>query len=697
MREHDVDIIDTPNVDITGGEEDGPILFDATIQVRPRISVPGYGGLRVELPNPEVSDEELESRIDAVRRPHGELNDVDRPSVKGDFVTLDLSASRDGEPVAGLNAEDWLYELGRGWIADDFDDYLIGALADDKREFAATPSGTEEPADFTVAVKKVQELVLPELTDEWVEENTDAESVEAFLAAQREQLEAVRLGQARALLVERATDALAQLVDEDPPDVLVNNELRGRAEDAVMRLQAQGLSLEQYLAATGQDQAGFVESLKDASAKAVKVDLSLRAVAEAEELDVDDDDLAAEYERVAVRVRQKPNQVRKAYERNDAVPELRWELRKRKALDWVLEHVEIVDEEGRAHRPHRHPAVARRGRRGRRPGRPRPRPRSRSRRPRSRRPRSRRPRSRPRPRSGGCVTPQQHRLARQVLLAGVDSYLVPTVVEQTNRGERAYDLYSRLLKENIIFLGTPIDDTIANLICAQLIHLESENPDKDINIYINSPGGDLTALFAIYDTLQFIRNDIATICLGQAASAAAVLLAAGTQGKRLALPHARVLLHQPYGATGYAQAADIELAAKEIMRMRDLLEEIISRHTGQPVERVHKDTDRDFVMSADEAREYGIIDEVIVARNAVDNAGADQVRAWGRGAGGQVRGLRRASQVLVLREVAEAGEEAHRRSRRLHLRRVHRPLQRDHRGGAGRLVRAALRRAPQAP
>jgi ATP-dependent Clp protease protease subunit len=219
------------------------------------------------------------------------------------------------------------------------------------------------------------------------------------------------------------------------------------------------------------------------------------------------------------------------------------------------------------------------------------------------------------------VTPQQHRLARQVLLAGVDSYLVPTVVEQTNRGERAYDLYSRLLKENIIFLGTPIDDTIANLICAQLIHLESENPDKDINIYINSPGGDITALFAIYDTLQFIRNDIATICLGQAASAAAVLLAAGTPGKRLALPHARVLLHQPYGATGYAQAADIELAAKEIMRMRDLLEEIIARHTGQPVERVHKDTDRDFVMSADEAREYGIIDEVIVARNAVDNVG----------------------------------------------------------------------------
>jgi ATP-dependent Clp protease, protease subunit len=201
------------------------------------------------------------------------------------------------------------------------------------------------------------------------------------------------------------------------------------------------------------------------------------------------------------------------------------------------------------------------------------------------------------------------------------NYLVPTVVEQTNRGERAYDLYSRLLKENIIFLGTPIDDTIANLMCAQLIHLESDNPDKDINIYINSPGGDITALFAIYDTMQFIKNDIATICLGQAASAAAVLLAAGTPGKRLALPHARILLHQPYGNVGYGQVTDLEIAAREILRMRDLLEQILSRHTGQPLERVHKDTDRDFVLEADAAKEYGIIDDVIVARDAVDRTG----------------------------------------------------------------------------
>jgi ATP-dependent Clp protease, protease subunit len=202
----------------------------------------------------------------------------------------------------------------------------------------------------------------------------------------------------------------------------------------------------------------------------------------------------------------------------------------------------------------------------------------------------------------------------------IRNYLVPTVVEQTNRGERAYDLYSRLLKDNIIFLGTPIDDTIANLVCAQLLHLESENPDKDINIYINSPGGELTALFAIYDTMQFIKNDIATICFGQAASAAAVLLAAGTKGKRLALPHSRILLHQPYGGA-MGQAADIELAAREILRMRVLLEEILARHTGQTEEKVNKDTDRDFVMSAVEAKAYGIIDEVISSRTAVDYNG----------------------------------------------------------------------------
>jgi len=193
------------------------------------------------------------------------------------------------------------------------------------------------------------------------------------------------------------------------------------------------------------------------------------------------------------------------------------------------------------------------------------------------------------------------------------SQLVPTVVEPSERGERAFDIYSRMLRERVVFLGSPIDDAVGNLIVAQLLHLESEDPDKDINLYINSPGGDITGLFAIYDTMQYIKPDIMTICMGQAASAAAVLLGAGTKGKRFSLPHARILLHQPYGGAG-GQAADIEIQAKEIMRLRELLDRILAHHTGQSMEKVGKDTDRDFIMSADEAKEYGLIDEVIVTR-----------------------------------------------------------------------------------
>ena len=203
------------------------------------------------------------------------------------------------------------------------------------------------------------------------------------------------------------------------------------------------------------------------------------------------------------------------------------------------------------------------------------------------------------------------------------AYSVPWVVESTSRGERNYDLFSRLLRERIIFLGTPINDTVANLVCAQLLFLESEESDKDIHLYINSPGGDITALFAIYDTMKYVKPDMSTFCFGQAASAAAVLLGAGTKGKRFAVPHARILLHQPFGGVE-GQASDIELQAREILRMRDLLNGMLADDTGQTAERVSKDTDRDFIMTSAEAVEYGLIDEVISSREVlpIDAIGA---------------------------------------------------------------------------
>jgi len=192
--------------------------------------------------------------------------------------------------------------------------------------------------------------------------------------------------------------------------------------------------------------------------------------------------------------------------------------------------------------------------------------------------------------------------------------LVPMVVEQTNRGERAYDIYSRLLRDSIIFIGTPIDDNIANLVTAQLLFLEAEDPERDISLYINSPGGSITAGLAIYDTMQFIRNDITTICIGQAASMAAVLMAAGSPKKRFALPNARVIIHQPLMSGLQGQATEIEIHAREILRMRSTLNKILAHHTKQPIERIEKDVERDYIMTADASKEYGIIDEVISKR-----------------------------------------------------------------------------------
>ena len=192
--------------------------------------------------------------------------------------------------------------------------------------------------------------------------------------------------------------------------------------------------------------------------------------------------------------------------------------------------------------------------------------------------------------------------------------LVPMVIEQTERGERAYDIYSRLLKERIIFLGTPIDDHVANLVIAQMLFLESEDPDKDINVYINSPGGSVSSGLGIYDTMQFIKCDVSTLCVGQAASMGAMLLAAGAKGKRMALPNSRILIHQPHGgATG--QAVDIGIQAREILRTRDLLDEILAKHTGQLLKKITKDTDRDFVMTAEDAEKYGLIDEVVYVKS----------------------------------------------------------------------------------
>ena len=347
VRQHEVDIIATPDVNIVEGQESGAVKFEATCEIRPEIDVPGYAGLRVELVNPKLSDEELNEAVTTELRRFGVLTDVDRPAATGDSVIIDLEGLREGEPVPGLNVDEWTYEIGRGWVAPGFDDQLTGAKKGDVVRFTATPNGTEEEADFVVTVNRVQTLEVPELTDAWVAENiSDADTVDAWKDSLRSRYEEMRMNQMRRTVVDRLTDELEKLVDIEAPESMVNADLQARVQNTIQQFQAQGIALDQWLSATGQDADSFVSGLKMQSEKAVKVDLALRAVAAAEKIEVTDADLEAEYEAIGVRVGEKTAKVRRAYEQNDAVVDLIAQMRKSQALEWLLHNVTYVDQNG---------------------------------------------------------------------------------------------------------------------------------------------------------------------------------------------------------------------------------------------------------------------------------------------------------------------------------------------------------------
>jgi trigger factor len=347
VREHDVDVIDTSDVEITSGREDGPVAFDATLEVRPEVTVPGYGGLRVELPAVAVTDEEVDTEIAAELKRFGTLADVDRPAAIGDNVVVDLAATRDGEPVPGLNADDWSYEIGQGWVADDFDEQLVGVTPGDERSFTTTPKGTSEPIDVTIKVSKVQELVPPELSDEWVAENLgEFETVAEWTDSIRRRLSEAKLYRSRNELIGRTTAELVKLTDVEPPAALVNSDLRRRVEGTARQLAARGIDIEQFLSATGQDSNSFIDRLRPEAEQAVRLDLALRAVAAAEDLAAEDDEVGAEYQRIALQTGQKVTRVRDAFEAGGGDLEIRAQIRKSKALDWLLHHVELIDPDG---------------------------------------------------------------------------------------------------------------------------------------------------------------------------------------------------------------------------------------------------------------------------------------------------------------------------------------------------------------
>ncbi|MGH9119700.1 MAG: trigger factor [Acidimicrobiales bacterium] len=347
VREHEVDAIAAPEINITSGEMEGAVAFDAVVEVRPQILVPGYGGLRVTLPRPTATDDEVDAQIQRLQDQGGELQAVDRPAAKGDHVTISLNGTRGGEPVAGLSADDYLYEVGSALIAPELDEQLRGAKVGDVLQFSATPTGTDDgPVDFRVLVKDIKEKLLPEPDDEWANEVSEFDTVEELRADIANRVTTMRRLQANLELRENTIGALVKLVEEDPPEPLVQAELRNRFEDLAARLSSQGVTAEQWLQMTGRTEEQVVEELRTIARRGVKADLALRAVAEAEAIEVTDDDLDEEFAKLAEQLHQRPAKVRQQFERSGTIGAVRSDIRKRKALDWLVEQVEIVDGDG---------------------------------------------------------------------------------------------------------------------------------------------------------------------------------------------------------------------------------------------------------------------------------------------------------------------------------------------------------------
>lgn len=345
VREHEVDVVAPPEIDITAGTNEGPVAFDAVVEIRPQIQVAGYTGLRVVIPTPMVTDEEIQAQIDRLRSNFGELTEINRPAVKGDFLTIDLHGTRDGQPVAGLELGDYLYQLGSGDLLDEVDDNLLGAKVGDIFTFDAEIPGQGQ-ANLRVLVKDVKEKVLPEVTDEWASEASEFDTVDELRADIAKRASLIKKVQSQLALRNATVDALVELVPEEPPSTLVDAEVQRQLHDLSHRLEQQRATIEQYLAATGQTGEQLLESVRQQAVPSVKADLALRAVAEAEGIEPTEEDIEAEIGRLAEAYQTKPAELRRSLERADQMPAVRSDWKKSKALEWLLGHVEIVDAEG---------------------------------------------------------------------------------------------------------------------------------------------------------------------------------------------------------------------------------------------------------------------------------------------------------------------------------------------------------------
>ena len=619
VKEQGLDDVGYPQTEVVEVGKEG-FTFKALVSVRPEVKLGQYKGLTAPKAEPAVTDEDIENELKPYITRATRLVSVDREAQNGDTAVIDFEGFDNGVAFEGGKGENYSLELGSGSFVPGFEEQIVGLKAGDEKELNITfpedyvPDLAGKAVIFKVKVKEVKEHQAPVVDDEFAKDVSEFETLEEFKKSLGDKLLDSKTKSAQQEYENAVIEQLVGNMEADIPDAMVEVQLDKLMEDFSMRLSNQGMKMEDYLAMMGATPESMRASARPTAQRQVEVDLALTAVADAESITISDEELEEELKKIAEEYKLELDEVKRAI----PVEDMKRDLRLRKASELVMAEAKVGEapkkeeaEEKPKKTTRKKKAESAEGEEAAAEEKP------------KKTTRRRRPRRLRSPRrsnfQGFCVRRYAlraggHTIGITAQVKGDHSMsLVPYVVEQTNRGERSYDIFSRLLNDRIIMLSEEVNDTTASLVVAQLLYLEAQDPDKEIQFYINSPGGSVTAGMAIYDTMQYIKCDVSTICIGLAASMGAFLLSSGTKGKRLALPNAEIMIHQPSAGT-QGQITDMAIHLKRLEVVKKRMNRILSENTGKAIEVVTADCERDNFMTAQEAVEYGLIDKVIEHR-----------------------------------------------------------------------------------
>ena len=596
VDESGIDIVSRPTVDVVQIEKGKPFIFTAEVAVKPEVTLGKYMGVTVTKIDTSVSDEEVDEALEKERNNNARtINVTDRPVAQGDTAVIDFEGFVDGVAFEGGKGENHSLEIGSHTFIDTFEDQLVGKNVGDEVDVNVTfPEQYQaadlagKPATFKVKINEIKAKELPELDDEFAKDVSEFDTLAEYKESLKKDLEKKKQDEAKRTKEDEAIQKIIDKSKMEIPEAMIDTQCETMIEEFAQRIAQSGLSMDQYLQFSGLTVDGLKEQVRPEALTRIQSSLVLEQIAKEENIEVSDADVDAEIEKMAKNYGMEADKL-KEYMGEGEKESMKRELAITKAVELIMDNIK---ERAKAKTKKEKEAEAAEAE-------------------------YRKLRQR---RTGlgeyqtGLLFIEVHRRMHVINTGGDFSMsLVPYVIEQTSRGERNYDIYSRLLKDRIIFLGEEVNETTASLVVAQLLFLESEDPNKDIQLYINSPGGMVTAGMAIYDTMQYIKCDVSTICIGLAASMGAFLLAGGTKGKRFALPNSEIMIHQPSGGAK-GQATEIQIAAENILKTKKRLNEILAANTGKPYETIAADTERDNYMSAQEAADYGLIDGVITNR-----------------------------------------------------------------------------------